>query len=61
MSTHGGTKAIVAAKIEVPGAATAGEVAQAIDDAEQRVRAAVPHASLIYLEPDLRHSVAQAD
>jgi len=47
---------LVAAKIEVPGAATAGEVANAIDDAEQRVRAAVPYASLIYLEPDLRRA-----
>lgn len=47
---------LVAAKIEVPGAATAAEVADAIDDAEQRVRAAVPYASLIYLEPDLRHA-----
>ena len=57
----GPEEVLVAAKIDVPGAATAGEVAQAIDDAEQRVRAAVPYASLIYLEPDLRHSVAQAD
>jgi vacuolar-type H+-ATPase subunit H len=29
------------------------DVAQAIDDAEQRVRAAEPRARLIYLEPDL--------
>lgn len=51
---------LVAAKIEVPGAASAADVARAIDDAERRVRAAVPIARLIYLEPDLRHAV-QAD
>jgi cation diffusion facilitator family transporter len=50
---------LVAAKIEVPGAATAADVAQAIDDAEQRVRAAVPIAHVIYLEPDLRRAVAR--
>jgi len=45
---------LVAAKIEVPGAATAADVAAAIDGAEERVRAAVPLTRLIYLEPDLR-------
>jgi len=49
---------LVAAKIEVVGAQTAAEVAEAIDDAEARVRAAVPIATTIYLEPDLRHAVA---
>ena len=48
---------LVAAKIEVPRAATAADVAAAIDGAERRVRAAVPVARLIYLEPDLRRSV----
>ena len=48
---------LVAAKIEVPGAATAADVARAIDDAEVRVRAAVPIAQVIYLEPDLDRSV----
>lgn len=47
---------LVAAKIEVPGAASAADVAHAIDEAETRVRAAVPIARLIYLEPDLRHA-----
>lgn len=51
---------LVAAKIEVPEAATAADVAAAIDGAEVRVRAAVPIARLIYLEPDLRRS-ATAD
>ncbi|WIX82043.1 cation diffusion facilitator family transporter [Amycolatopsis carbonis] len=44
---------LVAAKLAlVPGLDTS-EVALAIDDAEARVRAKVPVASLIYLEPDL--------
>ncbi|MGI4894103.1 MAG: cation diffusion facilitator family transporter [Janthinobacterium lividum] len=47
---------LVAAKIGVPAADTAAEVAAAIDAAEQRVRAAVPIARVIYLEPDLRRS-----
>lgn len=48
---------LVAAKIEVDGAETAAQVALAIDAAERRVRAAVPIARLIYLEPDLRRAV----
>jgi cation diffusion facilitator family transporter len=44
---------LVAAKIGVDGAASAGDVARAIDDAERRVRGAVPIARVIYLEPDL--------
>ncbi|HUX70996.1 MAG TPA: cation diffusion facilitator family transporter [Cellulomonadaceae bacterium] len=48
---------LVGAKIEVPGAATAADVARAIDDAEVRVRSAVPIAQVIYLEPDLRRAV----
>lgn len=49
---------LVVAKIEVPAAATAADVAEAIDGAERRVREAVPIARVIYLEPDLRHAVA---
>jgi len=45
---------LVGAKIEMPGATSAAEVAAAIDAAEARVRAAVPIARVIYLEPDLR-------
>jgi divalent metal cation (Fe/Co/Zn/Cd) transporter len=45
---------LVAAKIAVPATSTAEEIAQAIDAGERRVRAAVPIARLIYLEPDLR-------
>ncbi|GAA0597609.1 cation diffusion facilitator family transporter [Kutzneria viridogrisea] len=44
---------LVAAKVALVGAPTIAEVAQAIDDAELRVRAKVPSARLIYLEPDL--------
>ncbi|MFP5346061.1 MAG: cation diffusion facilitator family transporter [Actinomycetes bacterium] len=45
---------LVAAKIAVPAAARAEDVARAIDAAERRVRDAVPIARVIYLEPDLR-------
>ena len=44
---------LVAAKLAMPPGATLPEVAQAIDDAERRVRSAVPAARVIYLEPDL--------
>jgi divalent metal cation (Fe/Co/Zn/Cd) transporter len=47
---------LVAAKIEIAPTASATDVAAAIDAAEQRVRAAVPIARVIYLEPDLRHA-----
>jgi cation diffusion facilitator family transporter len=49
---------LVAAKIEVRGAATAADVAAEIDAAEVRVRAAVPIASVIYLEPDVLRAEA---
>ncbi|GLY64478.1 cation diffusion facilitator transporter [Amycolatopsis taiwanensis] len=44
---------LVAAKLALTPKLTAGEVARAIDEAEARVRAKVPSARLIYLEPDL--------
>ncbi|HEV7656844.1 MAG TPA: cation diffusion facilitator family transporter [Mycobacteriales bacterium] len=44
---------LVAAKIAVPRTTVIERVATAIDDAERRVRQAVPEARLIYLEPDL--------
>ncbi|MFL6240045.1 MAG: cation diffusion facilitator family transporter [Actinomycetes bacterium] len=47
---------LVAAKIAVEHDDTAAEVARGIDAAEKRVRAAVPIARLIYLEPDLDRS-----
>lgn len=44
---------LVAAKIALVPSLPLREVATAIDDAEARVRARVPQANLIYLEPDL--------
>ncbi|GIH45092.1 cation diffusion facilitator family transporter [Microbispora rosea] len=44
---------LVAAKIAVEHDDTAGEVARGIDEAERRIREAVPMARVIYLEPDL--------
>ncbi|MGW0801768.1 cation diffusion facilitator family transporter [Nonomuraea sp. NPDC002799] len=44
---------LVAAKIAVQHDETAGEVARGIDEAERRIREAVPIARVIYLEPDL--------
>jgi cation diffusion facilitator family transporter len=49
----GPEEVLVGAKIALPPGATLSQVARAIDDAEQRVRAAVPSARVIYLEPDL--------
>jgi cation diffusion facilitator family transporter len=47
---------LVGAKIALTTGLPLEDVAQAIDDAEQRVRAAVPIARVIYLEPDLDRS-----
>ncbi len=47
---------LVAAKIAVRHDDTAAEVARAIDAAEARVRAAVPIARVIYLEPDIQRA-----
>ncbi|MEU9886837.1 cation diffusion facilitator family transporter [Sphaerisporangium sp. NPDC051011] len=44
---------LVAAKIAVDHDDTAAEVAKGIDEAERRIREAVPIARVIYLEPDL--------
>lgn len=44
---------LVAAKIAMPAATTLDHVAEAIDAAEARVRAALPEARVVYLEPDL--------
>ncbi|MFP3581062.1 cation diffusion facilitator family transporter [Arthrobacter sp. fls2-241-R2A-200] len=47
---------LVAAKISIGAADTGREIAQAIDDAERRIRTAVPIARVIYLEPDLERA-----
>jgi cation diffusion facilitator family transporter len=44
---------LVTAKIAVPDTDTAAQIAAGIDAAEKRVRAAVPIATTIYLEPDI--------
>jgi cation diffusion facilitator family transporter len=44
---------LVAAKVGVPRAASAAQIAHAIDAAENRIRAAVPIARVIYIEPDI--------
>ncbi|MFJ5712738.1 MULTISPECIES: cation diffusion facilitator family transporter [unclassified Streptomyces] len=51
---------LVAAKIAVAHDETATEVARAIDAAEERIRAAVPIARVIYLEPDVYSEAAAA-
>ncbi|WMX46727.1 cation diffusion facilitator family transporter [Streptomyces roseicoloratus] len=51
---------LVAAKIAVQHDDTASEVARAIDAAEERIRAAVPIARVIYLEPDIYSEKAAA-
>ncbi|WP_199439455.1 cation diffusion facilitator family transporter [Umezawaea beigongshangensis] len=50
---------LVAAKIALAPGLPVVEVAQAIDDAEHRVRNKVPAARLIYLEPDLDRSTVE--
>ena len=42
------------------GAATAADVAAAIDAAERRIRTAVPIARVIYIEPDIYRAAATA-
>jgi cation diffusion facilitator family transporter len=44
---------LVAAKVATAAGSSATEVASAIDAAEERIRAAVPIARVIYLEPDI--------
>ncbi|GHF74374.1 transporter [Streptomyces mashuensis] len=51
---------LVAAKIAVRHDDTAAQVAQAIDEAEARIRTAVPIARVIYLEPDIYDESAAA-
>jgi cation diffusion facilitator family transporter len=51
---------LVAAKIAFVAEVPLEDVAQAIDDAELRVRAKVPTAKLIYLEPDLDRGEQQS-
>jgi cation diffusion facilitator family transporter len=52
---------LVAAKIAVRHDETAADVARANDEAETRIREAVPIARVIYLEPDIRRPDAAGD
>jgi cation diffusion facilitator family transporter len=45
---------LVAVKIGVTDAESAADVARAINDAEERIRAAVPEARYIFIEPDIK-------
>ncbi|GIG55391.1 cation diffusion facilitator family transporter [Demequina activiva] len=51
---------MIAAKVGLAAGATIEQIAEHVDDAERRVRDAVPAARLIFIEPDLRHAVAAA-
>jgi cation diffusion facilitator family transporter len=52
---------LVAAKITVGSAVSGLEIARLIDAAEERVRAAVPIARVIYLEPDVHRSELRSE
>ena len=51
---------LVAAKIAVAHGGTGAEIAKDIDDAEAAIRAAVPTARYVFLEPDLDRSAPLA-
>ena len=50
---------LVAAKIDYDHSLTVDQLATAIDDTEAHLRAAVPIADLIYIEPDIRRTPAE--
>ena len=52
---------LVGAKIAISKSDTGAEIAAGIDDAEARLRAAVPSATYIFLEPDLDRTARSAD
>jgi cation diffusion facilitator family transporter len=52
---------LIAAKLAMPPASTMADVSKAIDAAEVRVRAAVPAARFMYLEPDVDTASLVAD
>jgi cation diffusion facilitator family transporter len=57
----GPNELLVGAKIELDHTLTLPEIARCIDDAEARVRASVPKARVIYLEPDVARDDAESD
>jgi cation diffusion facilitator family transporter len=50
---------LVAAKIDYDHSLTVDQLATAIDDTEDHLRAAVPIADIIYIEPDIRRTATQ--
>ena len=50
---------LVAAKIDYDNGLTIAELAEAIDRTEVDLRAAVPIATLVYIEPDIRRELAE--
>ena len=52
---------LVGAKIAISKSDTGAEIAAGIDDAEARLRAAVPNAVYVFLEPDLDRAARRAD
>ena len=52
---------LVTCKVGVRPGATIERIAEQVDDAERRIREAVPTARLIFIEPDLRHAEAAVD
>jgi cation diffusion facilitator family transporter len=57
----GPDEVLVAAKVAVDHDDTAAAIARAIDEGERRIRAVVPTARVIYLEPDIRRPAVAAD
>jgi cation diffusion facilitator family transporter len=54
---RGPDEILIAAKVAVAPGARADAIAKAIDEAEARIRAAIPHARYIFIEPDIRRNV----
>ncbi|WP_062213054.1 cation diffusion facilitator family transporter [Demequina oxidasica] len=52
---------LVACKVGVRPGATIEHIAAHVDDAERRIRAEVPAARLIFIEPDLRHATTAGE
>jgi cation diffusion facilitator family transporter len=56
---RGPEELLVALKVGVPPRSTTGKLARAINEAEERIRAAVPGAHYIFIEPDLRRAAEE--
>ena len=52
---------LVGAKLELDGSLRFRDVAETLDQVEEKVRAAVPEARVMYLEPDIFHPEREAD